>query len=105
LICRTPIRLMSFFHLTTELMDGEKSVIDGKRGVDRRSMQRLFRLSERINWDCFCDEMEHALPELKSFLDTWGQHCGAPYMVFRGQLCKTILEIWKANDKSSRDEA
>lgn len=78
-------------------MDGEKSVIDGASGVDRRSMYCLVRLSERIEWGCFCDEMEHALPELKSFLETWGRHCGAPYTVFRGQLCKTIIEIWKAN--------
>jgi hypothetical protein len=70
-----------------------------KREQERNedNLDRLVLLSERINWDCFCDEMENALPELKSFLATWGRHCGAPYMVFRGQLCKTILEIWKAN--------
>lgn len=83
-------------------MDGEKSVIDGNSGVDRCSMHRLVRLSERVDWDCFCDEMENALPELKAFLGTWGKHCGAPYMVFRGQLCKTILEIWKASAEADR---
>ena len=64
-------------------------------------LDSLVGLSERINWDCFCDEMENSLPPLKSFLDTWGRHCGASRMTFRGQLCKTIIEIYKANAKGA----
>lgn len=60
-------------------------------------MDRLDALSKKINWDCFCDEMENSLPELKRFLETWGRHFGTTYKVFRGQLCKTILQIWKEN--------
>lgn len=60
----------------------------------------LVSLSERINWDCCCDEMENSIPELRAFLETWGRHCGAPRMVFRGQLCRMVLEILKANAPS-----
>jgi len=65
--------------------------------ANRRCVERLVRLSSRIEWGCFCDEMENSLPHLHDFLETWGKHCGAPRTVFRGQLCKMMLEIWKAN--------
>jgi hypothetical protein len=65
-------------------------------------LPRLVRLSKQIEWHCFCDEMENSLPALESFLETWGPHCGAPRKVFRGQLCKTILEIWEACEKANQ---
>ena len=72
-----------------------------KPATEAVDLDRLVRLSGKINWDCLCDEMENSLPQLNSFLKTWGRHCGAPYTVFRGQLCKTILEIYKANAEAS----
>lgn len=69
----------------------------GSEPAPAGSLERLVRLSGRLNWNLVCDEMETALPELKSFLETWGRSCGAPYLVFRGQLCKAIIEIYKSN--------
>lgn len=58
-------------------------------------INHFLQLEKKIQWDCVCDEMERTLPDLKLFLSTWGPNCGAPYMVFRGQLCKTFLRIWE----------
>lgn len=70
--------------------------------MSEEQIARLVRLSGQIEWGCFCDEMEDSLPELHDFLETWGKSCGAPRMVFRGQLCKMMLDIFKSQ-LSSRE--
>jgi hypothetical protein len=57
-------------------MDIGPETTEAKNVADGCSMQRLVRLSSRVNWDSFCDEMVNSLPELKSFLECW---CGCGF--------------------------
>ena len=56
-----------------------------------RAARRKVKLSDK-NWDKQCDYMEQTIPQLHEFLELWGRHCGAPRSVFRGHLCKLLIE-------------
>ena len=60
-------------------------------------MDRFVRISKHVEWSCVCEDMEDHIPELRHFLEVWGSSCGAPYAVFRGQLCRMLLDIWEAD--------
>ena len=70
-------------------------------GHNGGSLQRLVRLHSDEHWDEWVEAMEHELPPLHDFLETWGRACGAPRAVFRGHLCVMLRELMQPNDPSS----
>jgi hypothetical protein len=70
------------------------------------NLQALVRLSHTTDWNKWCGMVEDSFPEVHSFLETWGPHCGASRDTFRGHLCamlrdmeqRRLRELWsKAN--------
>ena len=46
-------------------------------------------------WQEICVAAQSALPPLNEHLETWGNHCGAPFSVYRGHLVRMLLDILK----------
>ena len=46
-----------------------------------------------MSHDELCEKMEADFPPIKSFLETWGAHCGAPRTVFREHVFAMLREI------------
>jgi len=47
-------------------------------------------------WERFVAETVATCAPLAQFCDTWAAHCGAPSIVFKGQLVRLLLDVTDA---------